>query len=562
LLYQSQTIIVMLRVLIFFVISLICSYSYSQSTTITPGNSQSNIQTSSTKGGIQFPQSPFDSIKAITTPVAGTVVFDSDNQCLRVFNGTAWQRASQELGFAQAAGDFRFWQDAIPQNPGIQFATIQTNDIVADTLGHLYVCGQASGNFQIGGNTVGFTPPDAGFIAKYSKQGTLIWIKRFIVTDGFARPKRLAFDASTNTVVVCGDYVNTIQIQGISSNLSITTPMPIIFGAFLAKFDANGNGIWLRGERGDPPSGSNVSANDITIGTAGDIYFCGSIRGSLSAPSGTVSSGDNSSTDILLFKYGADGSRIWGKDLGSNSTSELCNGLTFKNNKLYITGSFGNSTVIGATSLTGSTGTSTNAFLARTNVTNGDAEWAVGIIGGGNDAGTDIVITNTNDIVVTGNLTSTTATPVTFGTITGSPLAITTSNNSTDLFLARYTEAGTILNTLRVGGSEADDVAPRLNLDRQGEVYFAACSRGSTLIGGVLVQSYEGRQALFCKFDPALRLKWHFMLNSYTNAEARGIAVTPDGWVFGTGIFSDIATLNHLTRNAAQGSLLLVRYRD
>lgn len=66
--------------------------SYGQYTIITPGdeNTGANITVNSTKNGIVLPRMTSNEKNAISTTIKGTVVYDTDSNCVSIFNGTQW----------------------------------------------------------------------------------------------------------------------------------------------------------------------------------------------------------------------------------------------------------------------------------------------------------------------------------------------------------------------------------------------------------------------------------------------------------------------------------------
>lgn len=545
--------------------------SVAQTTLITPGNLGNNIQTTSTKGGIQFPAMPFDSIKAITNPKQGTVVFDTDCQCLRLFSGKNWSPFSSSENTFQAIGNFKVWQTATKtaNTPAFAKVVFQTTGITHDDLGNIYACGQMLGPMSY--NNISYPyPPNAsaeiGFILKYNRQGALIWLKQLNTEMGFVRPKQIKFDSNTQGIYVAGEYVQSAQIQLSNGNITVNTPSGIHFGAFTAKFSAStGQGIWLRGEYGTGSLGSNVMAHSLAIGSVGDVYTIGYIRGSLNSPPNgntVVSSGDNTTSDCFIIKYDTNGNRIWAKDLGGNGVNEVGYGISFSNEKLYITGSYRNNTTFDGITLS-NTGNSENGFLARLNGTNGTYEWAVGISGTGEDIGYDVVMTKNAQLYVVGTCTSTQTNPVVLGSTNGSTsTSLYTITNTTDYFLAKYTEAGVAVKATKIGSLDTEDGWPKIVADTSGNVYLAASPRGPVQLDGLFAQSLSDRNGIFIKYDVNLRLQWYFMANGHGNDEARALTVTPEGWLYATGVFDDMLFISPYSFNTSQGMIYFVQYRE
>jgi len=74
-------------IILLFTINIVC---FSQSTIITPGNTQPNITASSTTNGIVLPRMTTTQKNAISTLIAGMMVYDLDSNCVSVFNGNLW----------------------------------------------------------------------------------------------------------------------------------------------------------------------------------------------------------------------------------------------------------------------------------------------------------------------------------------------------------------------------------------------------------------------------------------------------------------------------------------
>jgi hypothetical protein len=63
-----------------------------QSVLITPGNSERNVLATSITNGLEIPRLTLKSIFALQNPIKGTLVFDLDHNCIRIFNGSRWIR--------------------------------------------------------------------------------------------------------------------------------------------------------------------------------------------------------------------------------------------------------------------------------------------------------------------------------------------------------------------------------------------------------------------------------------------------------------------------------------
>ena len=77
---------------------------FAQSTLITPGTNEPNIIANGTNnGGITPPRLTAQQIAAIASPTVGSMVYDSDNNCLRIFDGSKWKCQTEAIVNPDAA---------------------------------------------------------------------------------------------------------------------------------------------------------------------------------------------------------------------------------------------------------------------------------------------------------------------------------------------------------------------------------------------------------------------------------------------------------------------------
>jgi hypothetical protein len=151
-----------------------------------------------------------------------------------------------------------------------QFGTIYydyAHDTSVDDLGNVYVAGQ------------GYANSNNAYLAKYDTDGNFKWRKQLVTTK-----HEIGYDVSV-------DGLGNVYLVGTTEgNLSGTNAGG--FDAFVAKYDAAGNVLWLE-QFGTPydDTGYGISADGL-----GNIYIAGETEGSLGAPN----LGDS---DIFLRRY-------------------------------------------------------------------------------------------------------------------------------------------------------------------------------------------------------------------------------------------------------------------
>ena len=203
------------------------------------------------------------------------------------------------------------------------------SSICVDSSGNIYTTGKMSSG-SIAGTPVTVRGRYDTYLAKFDPVGTLIWA----VTAGGNDPGdpnerdgggNVIYDPFSNALYVSGGYQG--QTFG---NQAIFGPGIEVSGkgAYLAKFDLDGNCMWLR-------TTNNSGGSSIAVDDSGQIYlylwtddsygpnttFAGTPA--LILPNGPI-----------LSKFSSDGTLLWANSLGSN----IDGNIMVQNNKLYFAG--------------------------------------------------------------------------------------------------------------------------------------------------------------------------------------------------------------------------------
>ncbi|MBI3510162.1 MAG: T9SS type A sorting domain-containing protein [Bacteroidetes bacterium] len=331
------------------------------------------------------------------------------------------------------------------------------------------------------------------FIAKYDASGNYVWAERIGSSTGGDQGKGIAFDSGGN-IIISGYFFGTADFDpgaGTANLVSFGS-----FDACLAKYDASGNYIWAKKMGGvssdqggriaidgsgnidftgtfngtadfDPSAGvanlTSAGATDIFLGqynSSGSYLWADRIGGTLAdQSSGIGTDGSNNvllngyfngtadfdpgagtanlvsagGSDIFLGKYSSAGAYVWAGKMGGTLTDQGSGLVVDGSGNSYTTGlytgaadfdpSAANANLISAGS--------TDAFMAMYN-SSGAYVSAKSVGGTGGDAGNNITLNSSGDLIVAGYFS---------GTADFDPSAATAnlvSAGSTDIFYGDY----------------------------------------------------------------------------------------------------------------------------
>ena len=375
------------------------------------------------------------------------------------------------------------------------------------------------------------------FLAKYDASGNELWAKRIGSNNPMGYDESLkgrAIDNNNNCLYLSGSFYGSLTIDSYNINGSGGMDM------FLAKFDLNGNCLWLK------KAGSALDdyLGTVSIDPSGNVYWTGNFL---------YSGGIVDTTPVVkgwfFSKFNANGNLI------SVSPNFINYGnlssLSVSNNEILVTGNTGNDTLIinSSDSLIGSN--TIDGFLFKMdlslNVTwakifggntsswdypanfEQDSNGNIYLVGGFQDSLTIAGVTITNagkkDMFFAkfnsgGNLiwvkqTNATGTALTIagsikkdidglfyiaGSFSGNAIFgsfnISTSNPS-DFFVARYDDNGSCIGVRYFGFA----VAGSVEVDSNGDVIIAGGYVNTINIGSTSLTSYGGGDMFFAKSD-------------------------------------------------------------
>ena len=277
-----------------------------------------------------------DQAAAVTTGLDGSVyVSGSTNSSL---DGQTNSGGSDAFLTKYNADGTKDWTQLLGTS-GNEYACALTTGLD----GSIYVSGMTNGSLDGQTNSGGF---DA-FVTKYSANGTKAWTQ-LLGTSGMVIPYALATGLD-GSIYASGSTTGSLDGQVFSSQSTVTGSND----TFLTKYNTDGTKAWtkLLGS-----SGVDV-AYALTAGLDGSIYVSGYTDSSVDGQ--TYSGGDY---DAFLTKYGADGTKVWTKLIGTSSSDYVKALTTGLDGSIYVGGTT-NGSLDGQTNSGGS-----DAFLTKFSV--------------------------------------------------------------------------------------------------------------------------------------------------------------------------------------------------
>lgn len=324
--------------------------------------------------------------------------------------------------------------------------------VATDRYGNTYVTGYFRDRMEVDGIVL----TNGGvFILKLDRNGAVVWARQ--AGTNRCEGRGIGLDSEGNPIVICDFY-----------NLG-SAPLPVagtnVSGRIiLAKYDAEGNGLWARRIASGPLSGLGL----FEVGPSGDS--CGIIY--VYGPGTTVMIGDTPvsapfTSWRVLIRCDADGNVAWFRipegPSGPNSQGPALGDVAIdRAGAVYVCGSFSNSVSLPPTNLVAAGVYDT--LLAKYNA-NGDLAWARqagGPLPFADDWAVSIALDREQNCVMTGFYVH----AADFGEIT-----LTNSVPTNYCFMAKYQPDGALLWAKTVAQDRSS--AAWITTDLDDNIYYA-----------------------------------------------------------------------------------------
>ncbi|MEO8147798.1 MAG: SBBP repeat-containing protein [Bacteroidia bacterium] len=335
----------------------------------------------------------------------------------------------------------------------------------------------------------------------YAQAPAYVWAKT-ILGNVEAIQRGVVVDGLGN-VYITGVFFGTVDFDP-GAGLANVTPVPYGSNAYIAKYDANGNFLWIRNVYITASYGNN----SIAVDGSNNVYITGFFTGTATdfkPGAGVVSLTSAGGNDIYIAKYDCNGNYLWAKSIGSTGDDRGNEVITDAFGNVFLTGDF-SATVdfdpgAAVANLTSAGGT--DVFIAKYNSA-GVYQWAKQIGGASADDIRDIAIDISGNILLTGN----------FAGIAdfdpGNGVINLTSAGGNDIFLVKYDAAGNYTWANRYGGSGTDG-GSALKTDATGNVFVTGIFASTVDFnpGAAVANLTTASSALFYgKYDVNGNLFW------------------------------------------------------
>jgi hypothetical protein len=315
---------------------------------------------------------------------------------------------------------------------------VDASRAAVDGAGNVYMCGQFAGTNQFSVVTMtNYSLDFDQFIAKFDgTDGAVQWVQR---AGGNANGALGSQSAGVAADVLGNSYIlGTLNGNVKFGNTNIFNVSGT--NTFLAKYDTNGNLVWIQQFTGGVVDFSGLglgSERGCAVDAAGNIYIASIFQGVAACASITLT--NSTGYGVLIAKFNTDGDLLWAQQTRGTATNDERNLAVDSQGNVILAGVFNGTTTFGNTTLT--TRGAGNIFVAKYD-TDGNFLWAMQAGGSDNDAGFSVAANACGDAFVTGSF----AGVASFGNI-----SLTSLGGGTCIFLTRIDVESPALGVSLVG---------------------------------------------------------------------------------------------------------------
>lgn len=342
-------------------------------------------------------------------------------------------------------------------------------DVTVDSANNVYVAGRFRGPVDFGGGVLSGNSGFNAFALKLGSDGAFGWARKISGASG----------SVANGIAIRG--ANLVVVGTYSGSMTIdATPLTAvgsvdIFAMSMAA--ATGATNWIKSFGG---SLSDV-ATDVAIDSADNVVITGFYQGTVNFGGGAMSTPGDFNDVLLLKLAGATGTHLLSQHYGGSTHDYGYAVAVDASNNIFLAGDFGNTADFTCgTALTASQANVSDAFLVKYTAA-GSCAWAKGF---GGTAVADrnarsLSVNATGDVAIVGSFQ---------GTMSLGGSMLTSAGTNRDVFAARFSTAGTHLNSVRAGGT-GYEYASGIAQSADGNFFITGGFQGLAEFGGTAFTS-------------------------------------------------------------------------
>ncbi len=393
--------------------------------------------------------------------------------------------------------------------------------------------------------------------AKFNPNGTLAWAIQVVGTDAGEQDQGIAVAAvGGGGFLAIGNFPGTATFGlGEPNETTLVSASANLRDIFVAKYNSDGSLIWATRAGG----ASTDEGRGVAPLSDGGAIITGWFRSFATFGPGevneTVLFSPNGVPDMFVARLNSDGTLAWAKRAGGNDQDRGSRILALPDDSALVVGSFGfpssGSATFGQgepneTVLNSSGGT--EIFIAKFNP-DGTLAWAKRAGGSQGDAPYSAAALPDGGAVVTGYYGAPSGGVATFGEGEVNETTLTSVAGGQDIFVARYSPAGT-LDWVRSAGSSGNENGSAIAVLPDGSALvtgdFGAPSGSSVTFGPgepneTILSSAGGADIFVAQFDPGGSLVWATRAGGSGSDFGYGIGADPEGNALVSGGFAGTA---------------------
>ena len=348
-----------------------------------------------------------------------------------------------------------------------------------------YFYGQASIG-SVGLSTYGSNA--AGFLAKCSPDGSVIWATQITSSSGYCVANAVAVN-SGGAIAITGSYTGVTNCFGGGKEITASQT-----DGFIAVYNSSGVAQWARTFGGNDYD----SLQSVAIGSDGSLAAGGSFGGTITSQGAThlSSAGGN---DAAVIRYSPSGSVLWAKAIGGTDYDGISSVTMGPSGNVTTSGTF--SSAITTLGVNCNSAGYRDGFLVQLNGSTGQAIWAKALGGAADGWMGGHVEDSTGNIICYGTFAGTTT-----NLETGKNLSSSGGTNDSDAFVVKTNSSGVTQWSKALGSPSGWNYIAGAVLTNDQKIVVAGLFSGTTTnFGtGMNLSSVDSTNAIFmAQMDPS-----------------------------------------------------------